>query len=136
MEVTVHNFGSVPVENVAVLLAEDGRERPAITVDQIGAGQSETRRFEVFFPTAGTHQVDGTTGQRRGRGGQRALLPGRFAGGGAGADHRRRSRRSRTPHFLTTVFQPGGSAHTGLQPQVERPDFLNKHALESSRRST
>jgi hypothetical protein len=128
MEVTVHNFGSAPVENLAVLLAEDGRERPAITIDQIGAGQSETRRFEVFFPTAGTHQVEA-----------------QLASDAVAADNARFSLvdlpvavpvliidgdpDNRNAHFLTTVFQPGGSAHTGLQPQVERPDFLNKHAL-------
>ncbi len=38
LEVTVQNFGSAPAENVAVMLAEDGRERPALTIDQIGAG--------------------------------------------------------------------------------------------------
>jgi hypothetical protein len=40
MEVTVHNFGSAPVDKLAGLLPEDGREPPAITIDQIGAGQS------------------------------------------------------------------------------------------------
>src|SRR5262249_15648338 len=128
MEVTVHNYSSAPVENLAVLLAEDGRERPAITIDQVGAGQSETRRFEVFFTTAGTHQVEA-----------------QLASDAVSADNARYclvdlplavpvlivdgDPDNRNAHFLTSVFQPGGSAHTGLQPQVERPDFLNKHAL-------
>ncbi len=62
MQVTVRNFSSSPVENVAVLLSEDGRERPAVTIDQIGAGQSETRGFEAFFATAGSHQIGARLG--------------------------------------------------------------------------
>ncbi len=37
---------------------------------------------------------------------------------------------SRNARFLNTVFQPGGAAHTGLQPQIERPDYLNNHLLD------
>jgi hypothetical protein len=132
MEATVHNFGSTPVDNVAVMLSEDGRERPAITIDQVGAGQSETRRFEVFFPTAGVHQVTA-----------------RLASDSVAADNVRYclvdlplavpvliidgDPTNRNAKFLSTVFAPGGAAHTGLQPQIERPDFLNKHALEKFR---
>ena len=129
VHVTVRNFGSAPVENVAVLLSEDGRDRPAIAIDQIAAGQSETRSFEVFFTTAGTHQITA-----------------RLASDPVSADNARfclielpvavpvlivdGNPSLAGAHFLSTVFQPGGSAHTGLQPQVERPDYLNKHALD------
>ena len=128
LEVTVHNFGVAPVENVSVLLSDDGRERPAVAIDQIGAGQSETRRFEVFFATAGTHQVTA-----------------RLAGDAVAVDNARyclvelpvavpvlivdADPQARSARFLNTVFQPGGSARTGLQPQIERPDFLNNHPL-------
>jgi hypothetical protein len=129
VNVTVRNFGSAPVENVSVLLSEDGRDRPAIAIDQVAGGQSETRTFEVFFTTAGTHRITA-----------------RLASDPVAADNVRYSLielpvavpvlivdgdPSLTgARFLTTVFQPGGSAHTGLQPQVERPDYLNKHSLE------
>lgn len=129
VEVTLRNFGSEPVENVPVLLAEDGHERPAITIDQIGAGQSETRRFEVFFATAGVHQVT-------------AKLP----SDAVVADNVRYclvdlpvavpilivdgDQTAKNARFLNTVFYPGGTVRTGLQPQVERPDFLNKHSLD------
>jgi len=129
IEVTVHNWGSTPVENVAVMLAEDGRERPALAIDQIGAGQSETRRFEAFFPTGGEHQVvarlnsDPVAADNV----QYCLVNLPVAVpvliiDGDSAD--------RNARFLNSVFQPGGPARTGLQPQVERPDFLNKHALD------
>jgi hypothetical protein len=133
MSVTVKNFGSTPVENVDVLLAEDGRERPSITIDQIAPGKSETRRFEVFFPTAGSHQVT-------------AKLP---PGDAVQTDNERFALvdlplsvpvllidgddDSKSARFLDAVFQPGGQVRTGLQPQIERPEYLNNHALEKYR---
>lgn len=129
MQVTVQNFDDQPAENVAVMLTEDGRERPAVTIDQIPAGGRETRTFEVFFSTAGTHDVTA-----------------RLAGDAVAADNARYAvvelpvavpvliidgdPASRNGKFLDTVFQPGGAARTGLQPQIERPDYLNHHALE------
>ena len=90
------------------MLAEDGRERPALTIHQIGAGQQETRRFEVFFPTAGSHQ-----------------LTARLASDTIAADNVRYrlvdlpvavpvlivdgDPTSRNSRFLNTVFQPGGA---------------------------
>ncbi|MBI2825665.1 MAG: BatA domain-containing protein [Planctomycetia bacterium] len=132
IEVTVRNFGGTPVENVAVLLSEDGRERPAVSIDLIGAGKSETRRFEVFFATAGTHQVTA-----------------RLQGDAVAADNTRYclvelpvavsvlvidgDPDARNARFLATAFRPGGNARTGLEPQIERPDYLNKHALDKYR---
>ena len=88
--------------------------------------------FDVFFPTAGTHEVTA-----------------RLASDAVDADNARYclvdlpvsvpvlivdgDANSRNARFLTSVFQPGGPVHTGLQPQVERPDFLNKHALDKFR---
>jgi len=133
MSVTVKNFGSTPLENVDVLLAEDGRERPSITIDQIAPGRSETRRFEVFFPTAGTHHVT-------------AKLP---PGDAVQTDNERYALvdlpltvplllidgddDGKNARFLDAVFQPGGQVRTGLQPQIERPEYLNNHPLEKFR---
>jgi hypothetical protein len=116
------------VENVPVLLAEDGRERPTITIDQIPAGRSETRRFEVFFATAGTHEVTAglasdavdTDNARYCLVDLPVAVPVLIVDGDPS---------SRNARFLTTVFQPGGPVHTGLQPQVEGADFLNKQPL-------
>jgi hypothetical protein len=57
MQVTVRNFGTTRVEDLSVMLQEDGKERPALVIDEIGPGKSETREFEVRFATAGAHQV-------------------------------------------------------------------------------
>ncbi|MDZ4820231.1 MAG: BatA domain-containing protein, partial [Planctomycetota bacterium] len=57
MEVTVKNFGKERARDVSVLLEEDGQARPAEVFQQLDAGASQTRTFEVKFTTPGQHRV-------------------------------------------------------------------------------
>src|SRR5690606_34870067 len=46
VELTVHNFGTAPANNVSIRLEEQGSQRPAIEIDRIDPGRSVTRQFE------------------------------------------------------------------------------------------
>ena len=129
MQVTVRNFGAAAVEDLSVLLQEDGKERPALVIDEIGPGKSETREFEVRFATAGAHQVTAslqadavTTDNLR-----YALVdmplgvPVLLVDGDPD---------TKSARFLASVMAPGGSVRTGIDPQIEPPAYLNNHPLE------
>lgn len=126
MEVEVRNDGPDDVRGVVVELLEDGGGRPAVRIDEIAAGQSATRRFDVRFAAAGSHVVearvpadilaeddvrrvvidvvDGTDVLVVADGG-----PDAAAGGDA--------------FYVTSALAPGGAA-TGLRPRVEPPEAL------------
>lgn len=57
MEVTVQNYGSEKARDVSILLEEDGKARPAETIEELGPGQSQSRTFEVKFTTPGEHRI-------------------------------------------------------------------------------
>ncbi len=132
VEVTVRNFGSEAVGDVSVLLAEDGSPRPAVVVDQIAAGQSETRRFAVRFPTAGAHHVQASLQSDAVEAdNQRHLIidlplsvPVLIIDGDADAGD---------AQFLTWALAPGGPVQTGVAPQVELPRFLDTQPLDRFR---
>lgn len=129
MEVTVHNFGAQPASGVTVLLREDDNPRPALVIDHIGAGQSETRQYQAFFSTAGEH-----------------LLSADLQSDTITADNIRYSlvdlplnvqvlvidpdADGRDGRLLATALAPGGSVKTGVDPQIEQPSYLNTHALD------
>ncbi len=58
MEVTVHNYGPDPAKNVTIQLKEDDKTRPTETIEQLAAGKSQTRTFEVKFTTPGQHRIE------------------------------------------------------------------------------
>ena len=125
-DVTVKNFGSSKVEGVSVLLQEDGQPRPAIAIDQLGPGESETRRFAAFFPTAGEHVVAAS-----------------LASDTLAADNVRftlvdlpisapvllidGSADSLNARYLAAALSPGGAVKTGLDPQIETTSYLNQN---------
>jgi len=129
MQVTVRNFGGARVEDLSVMLQEDGKERPALVIDEIAPGKSETRDFEVRFATAGAHQVTATlqsdsvkTDNLR-----YALVdmplgvPVLLIDGDPD---------TKSARFLSSVMAPGGSVRTGIDPQIEPPAYLNNHPLD------
>jgi hypothetical protein len=129
MEVTVRNFGAQPVSGVTVLLREDDNPRPALVIDRIGAGQSETKQYQAFFSTAGEH-----------------LLSADLQSDAVAADNARYSlvdlpvnvpvliidpdADARDGAFLASALAPGGSVKTGVDPQIEQPSYLNTHPLD------
>jgi len=126
MEVEVRNDGPDGVRDVVVELFEDGGGRPAVRIDEIAAGQSATRRFDVRFPGSGSHVVE-------------ARLPADILpdddvrravidvvdgvdvlvidGGGP------ETPAAGDAFYVTSALAPGGVA-TGLRPRVEPPDAL------------
>ncbi|HJT30776.1 MAG TPA: BatA domain-containing protein [Pirellulales bacterium] len=129
MAATVTNYGSEPAEGVTVLLQEDGQARPAVSIDRIAPGQRETRRFSVFFPTAGEHTIAAS-----------------LASDSVAADNLRFAVVDLPPsvpvllvdgsadtagaRYLAAALAPGGAVKTGIDPQIEPPSYLNRKPLE------
>ncbi len=128
-EVAVTNYGTEPVHDVSVLLEEDGSPRPAVLIDSIAAGKTETRRFPVRFSTAGEH-----------------LLVASLDSDAVLVDNRRHSvidlpltvrvlivdgdPQGAESRFLSWALAPGGPVQTGITTQVESPRFLDTEPLE------
>lgn len=131
IEIEVRNDGSDPVRDVVVELREDGGARPAVRIPSIAAGKSEARRFDVRFPTAGSHVIEAAL--------PADVLPpddvrrlavdvveavdvlvidGDSRGGGDGSD----------AFYVAAALAPGGVA-TGLRPRIESVDGIAKADL-------
>lgn len=129
MEITVKNFGSDTVQDVAVSVRQDDGVLPSVMIDEIGPGRSETRRFPVSFPTAGQHQLQ-------------VELP----SDPVDVDNRRYSivdvpltvpvlvidgdPKAIDARFLTLALAPGGAVRTGVDPVIETPAYLAGHPLD------
>lgn len=129
MAATVANYGSEPVEGVTVLLQEDGKARPALSIDRIAPGERETRRFSVFFTTAGEHTIAAS-----------------LASDPVAADNLRFAVVDLPPsvpvllvdgsadtagaRYLAAALAPGGAVKTGIDPQIEPPSYLNRKPLD------
>jgi hypothetical protein len=129
MAVTVTNFGSDPMESVPVVLQEDAQPRPAVTIDRIGAGESETRRFSVYFKTAGEHTIAASIASD-----PLAIDNARFAVVDLPPsvpvlliDGNRDLVNAR---YLAAALAPGGAVKTGIDPQIESPGYLNNKPLD------
>ncbi len=125
-DVTVKNFGGAKAEGVSVLLQEDGQPRPAIAIEQLAPGESETRRFSAFFPAAGEHVVAASLGSDTlAADNMRFTLvdlpvsaPLLLIDGAADSFNAR---------YLAAALSPGGAVKTGLDPQIEPTSYLNQH---------
>lgn len=125
-DVTVTNFGSDNAEDVSILLQEDGQARPALSIDKLAPGESETRRFAAFFPTAGEHVVAASLGSdpvaidnlRFTLVDLPASVPMLLIDGAADAFNAR---------YLAAALAPGGAVKTGLDPQIETISYLNRN---------
>jgi uncharacterized membrane protein len=103
---------------------------PVVLFDQIDAGATATQRVQVFFPAPGQHVVEAT-------------LP----DDAVAADNRRFAvidfpegepvlvidghEKQRNAYYLTSAFQPGARANTGVRPEVQPTDFLRDAVAES-----
>lgn len=129
MAVTVTNFGSEPAEAVPVVLQEDGRTRPSLTIDRIGPGESETRRFSVYFEMAGEHTIGAaissdplsTDNLRFAIVDLPASVPVLLIDGDREQIHAR---------YLAAALAPGGAVKTGIDPRLESPAYLNNKPLD------
>ncbi|HQU42742.1 MAG: hypothetical protein B7Z73_02920 [Planctomycetia bacterium 21-64-5] len=129
MAVTVSNFGSDPMDSVPVVLEEDAQPRPALTIDHIGPGDSETRRFSVYFKTAGEHTVAAAISSdplavdnvRFSVIDLPASVPVLLVDG---------DRDFTNARYLAAALAPGGAVKTGIDPQIEPPSYLNNKPLD------
>ncbi len=141
VNVTVKNFGKEAARKVTLKLratyfdadeasaAAPGKlsgtvdEPPSVLIDEIPAGETVTRRVQVMFPKPGQHVVE-------------AILP----EDPIAADNHRWTvidmrpgepvlvidgdPKQRNAYFLSSVFQPGQRAVTGILPDIKPSSFL------------
>lgn len=129
VEVEVRNDAATPARDVVVGLREDGGGRPGVRIDEIPAGGTVVRRFDVRFLQAGSHTLE-------------AELPGDVLaaddvrravvevservdvllvdGGVAGAS----ASSAGDAFYVATALAPGAAAATGLRPRVDSPAAL------------
>jgi hypothetical protein len=135
MEVTVQNFGRTPVRNVPVLLTEDGKNRPPVTIAEIPAGATAKEQFYVNFAEAGEHLLSARLEADAVVADNAAYcvvnlapeMPILLVDGDLGA---------RDVKFLGWALTPGGKVRTGVQPRIETPRFLATHPLDDFRAVT
>lgn len=150
VHVSVRNFGAETARRVPVRIrtlfydprvvasAEPGKlagkfeEPPAVLLDEVPAGETVTRRVQVYFPQPGAHIVE-------------ALLP----EDAVAADNRRwcvldipagepvlifdGSPNQRNAYFLSAAFQPGQRANSGIRPEVQPVSLLRDTTPEALR---
>jgi hypothetical protein len=134
MEVTVHNHGSDKARAIAIQLEEDGKPRPAETIDELAPGKSQSRKFEVKFTQPGEHRITA-----------------RLQSDAVAADDARYTvvnfepnvpvlliegdaksigMKASDSYFVANAIAPE-LALTGLKAQIEPPDFLSKKPLDA-----
>jgi len=125
VEVEIRNDGPGPARDLRVELREDGGQRPGVAIAEIPPGGSATRRFEVRFPSPGSHVVEARLPPDRLPSddvrsavvevvdrvdvllvSDDGLMPGSDA------------------FYVATALAPGAAAATGLRPRTVRPDSL------------
>jgi hypothetical protein len=129
MAVTVTNFGGSAAEAVPVVLQEDGRVRPSLTIDRIAPGESETQRFNVYFETAGEHTIGASISSdplafdnlRFSIVDLPPIVPVLLIDGDRDQLHAR---------YLATALAPGSPVKTGVDPRIESPGYLNNKPLD------
>jgi uncharacterized membrane protein len=153
LNVTVKNYGAEAAKKVQIKIrsyffddklavaAEPGKldgvpdDLPTVLIDEIRPGESVARRFQVYFPAAGKHVVE-------------ANLP----EDPVAADNRRTTvidfpegepvlvidgdKNQRNAYYLTSAFEPGQRANTGIRPDLQEAAFLRDVSLESLRKYT
>jgi len=132
MDVSVANFGLLPVDDVPVLLQADGNPRPAVRVGPIPPGESVRQRFAVQFPSAGEHRVVArlesdpvaADNNRHAVIDFPADLPVLLIDSDAGAAD---------AGYLSAALSPGGPVATGINPRIEKPRYLSLNELDQFR---
>ena len=130
VEVEVRNDGAAAVRDVAIDLREDGGGRPGVRIDEIPAGGTARRRFDVRFTTPGSHTIEAALpgDSLRADDVRRTVIDvaervdvllvdgGVEAGEGDG--------RSGDAFYAATALDPGAGAATGLRPRIVPPAAL------------
>jgi hypothetical protein len=125
-EVTVRNDGTGPARDVAIDLAEDGMPRPGLTITEIVAGGTASRRFDARFTAAGPHLVAARLPPD-------VLLPDDARSAVVDVVERvdvlvidgdPRGGRDGDAFYVATAVAPGGAAPTGIRPRIEQPRAL------------
>lgn len=132
MEVTVQNFGSRAVKDVAVMITADGQPHPAVTIAEIAPGRWVKERFTLQFAAAGEHRVTA-----------------RLEADAVAADNLRfcvvdvpvavpvlivdGDPESRGAWYLSAALAPGGPAPSGISPRIETPRYLSLNPLDEYR---
>lgn len=126
-EVTVRNDGTAPVRDVSIDLAEDGVSRPGVTIAEIAAGGTASRRFDARFTAAGPHLVTARLPPD-------VLLPDNVRSAVVDVVERvdvlvidgdpRGGGRDGDAFYVATAVAPGGAAPTGIRPRIEQPRAL------------
>lgn len=148
VQVTVTNFGNEAAQKIPVKVrstffdpqqaasAEPGKltgkldEPPTVLIEELPAGQSTTRDVQVFFPQPGQHYVE-------------AILPEDVVR----ADNQRwcivdipegetvlaidGDPSGQNAYYLSSAFQPGPRAPTGIRVETKTPAFLRDATLET-----
>jgi hypothetical protein len=130
VEVEIRNDGPAPVRDVALELREDGGGRPGLRIDEIPAGGTASRRFDVRFTTPGSHAIEAAVPGDALRADDvrrtvidvadrvDVLLVDGAADSAAGATA------SGDGFYVATALAPGAGAATGLRPRVVPPAAL------------
>ncbi|MEQ8837827.1 MAG: BatA domain-containing protein, partial [Lacipirellulaceae bacterium] len=130
--VEVTNYSEKDASEVTVLVEADKNRLPAIRYESISPGESATQRIRVNFQTAGTHALTAR------------IDPSSVSRDPIRLDNTRYfaasfpktmplliidgSKLGDDGYFLKTALSPGGKSLAGWNPQVERIDFLRRHA--------
>ncbi len=140
IDVTVHNFGTQPATRIPLTIrtADYGNDRliddpaksqaqwselPNLLIESLGPGESVSRRFQVYFPTAGQHVVSVELPPDPLRADNRrwtvvdlpAAVPVLIVDGDPEGNH---------AAYLQSVFQPGERVRTGIRPVVQSEAYL------------
>ena len=107
-------------------------ELPTVLIDRIAPGETTARRVQVRFPSAGQHTVQAELSDDAVSVDNRRWLvvdlpadvPVLMVDGDA---------QQRNAYFLSSIFQPGTRAKTGIRPTVQPPAFLRDAPLETLR---
>lgn len=129
MEVTVKNYGRESARDVAVRVRHDGSALPAVVIDEIPAGGSETRRFAVNFSTAGEHSIvaDLESDPVEFDNHRYAVLDLPLSAPVLIVDGDPKAIDAR---FLSLALAPGGAVKTGIDPIIETPSYLGSKPLD------
>lgn len=129
MEVTLKNFGPDPARQVNITITEDGLPRAErVSIDELAAGATATRRFEVFFRTAGEHRIGArlesdacdTDNIRYQVLDFPIAVPVLLVDGDPSL---------RDATTVAEMLAPGGAVKTGLAPEIEPPGVLGNRDL-------
>jgi len=148
VNVTVKNFGTRAATKVQLKLQstfyspDDPVKTPpeelkgqtddlaTLLIDQIGPGETVTRRVQVYFPRPGKHVVEATLPEDPVEADNRRWCVIDFPDGErvlvidvTAQQHQ--------AYFLDAAFQPLTRSNTGIRPDIKQPAFLRDATLES-----